>query len=367
MTVEPTQTAAVAAARAAFASARTARVPNPRPEADALRESYLELLKVCLCDLQGSSTVSVGRTQEGSVMSRELRNDQLKLRSAGMDWPLQGLTMVGLGRLDDLQRCVEAVLDDEVPGDLIEAGCWRGGASILMRATLDSHGADDRLLWVADSFRGFPQATALDGDHDDLGAFDFLAVPLDEVRANFARLGCEQNVRFVPGLFEDTLPELGDRRWAIVRLDGDTYDATWVGLASLYPGLSVGGHVIVDDYGALDECREAVDDFRAAHGVTERLEQVDWTCVRWRRESETAIAPAKPPRAARAVGQPAAPAGVPRVDSRVPTTEELAMGTRIAELGERLEAAEREAARLRESPFAGPAAWLHARRKGRRL
>ena len=188
-----------------LAAARAARAIGPRPEPEALRTAYLELLKLCLCDLEGSTTVSVGRTRDGLVMSRELEGDQLKLRSASMDWPLQGLTMIGLSRLDDLQRCVEAVVRERVDGDLIEAGAWRGGAAILMRATLDSLAGDPREVWVADSFQGFPPGGERDfppeRELDDLGVFDFLAVPLEEVEANFARFGLERGVRFVPGFF----------------------------------------------------------------------------------------------------------------------------------------------------------------------
>ena len=118
--------------------------------------------------------------------------------------------MAGLRRLDDLQACVEAIVRDGVEGDLIEAGTWRGGASILMRATLDALGADDRTVWVADSFQGFPAADAGDARADRLPRR-----PIEEVRANFARLGYEQGVRFVAGFFEDTLPGLagGAGRW----------------------------------------------------------------------------------------------------------------------------------------------------------
>src|SRR5205823_10384908 len=133
-----------------------------------------------------------------------------------------------------------------------------------------------------DSFEGFPSAQRPD---DQWEAIDYLAVPVEEVRANFERLGLERGVEFVAGFFADTLPRLRGRRWSLVRLDGDTYEATWTGLESLYPGLCTGGYLVIDDYGALPECRAAVDEFRSAHGVEEPLEQVDWTCVRWRRQS----------------------------------------------------------------------------------
>ena len=274
-------------AEALLAAAREARAGRPGPDAEGLRSAYLELLKLTLCDLAGTSTMSVGAMPDGTVMARELRGEARRLRAAGMDWPLQGLTMVGLGRLDDLQACVEAVVRDGVEGDLIEAGAWRGGASILMRATLDSLG-DQRTVWVADSFQGFPPTAAPDAGGADLSAFDFLAVPLDEVRESFSRLGCEQGVEFVPGFFEETLAGLAGRRWAIVRLDADTYEPTREALATLYPSLAAGGYLIVDDYGSFDGCRRAVDEFRDARGIAEPLEWVDSTCVRWRRSGGAA-------------------------------------------------------------------------------
>jgi O-methyltransferase len=292
MTAASQTSARLADARAHLAAARAPRAAGPGPDAEALRRAYLELLKLALCDLSGSSTTSVGAMADGTVLSRELRGEDRRVRAAGMDWPLHGLTMVGLGRLDDLQACVESVVADGVEGDLVEAGSWRGGASILMRATLDTLG-DARTLWVADSFQGFPDGEAPDDGSLDLRTFAFLAVGLDEVRESFARLGCADGVRFVPGFFEDTLPALASRRWAIVRLDADSHDATLQALRCLYPGLAVGGHLIVDDYGSFEGCRRAVDAFRAEHGIDEPLEKVDSTCVRWRRAS--AAGPAPPP------------------------------------------------------------------------
>jgi hypothetical protein len=271
----------LADAQARLAEAREPRALTPGADAESLRAAYLSLLKLALCDLAGTSTISVGAMPDGTVMSRELRGEARKMRIAGLDWPLQGLTMVGLDRLDDLQRCVESVVADGVEGDVIEAGSWRGGASILMRATLDSLG-DERTVWVADSFEGFPSDTSLE-------AYDFLAAPLDDVQASFARLGCDRGVEFVPGFFEATLPPLTGRRWAIVRLDADTYEPTRLALRCLYPGLAPGGYLILDDYGAFPECRRAVEEFRAEFGIEEPIEQIDATGARWRRESSAPI------------------------------------------------------------------------------
>ena len=152
---------------------REIRAVRPRPGAESMRAAYLELLKLCLCDLAGARTLSVSRTGEtrrpdSQVKCWELNQDELALRAKGSDWPLSGLTMVGLKRLDDFQACVESVVADGVEGDVIEAGSWRGGASILARATLDSLGADERTVWVADSFRGLPapESEAFPEDHE---------------------------------------------------------------------------------------------------------------------------------------------------------------------------------------------------------
>jgi hypothetical protein len=265
--------------------------------------------------------------------------------------------MVGLNRLDDLQTCVETVVREGVEGDLIEAGAWSGGASILMRATLDSLGAHERTLWVADSFQGFPMPDV----QEHLNIVDFLSVPAAEVEANFARFGLDRGVRLVPGFFEETMRGLSTGRWALARLDGDTYEATWLCLQNLYAGLAVGGYLVVDDYGAVAECRRAVDEFRRRHGLIEPLEEVGWTCVRWRRESEAAIEKVDPPRrSSRAGGTGSMQAVARRGNGQMPTEQEL-------ELRRRCEAAEAEVARLRSGLVAGPRAWLarKVRERGR--
>jgi O-methyltransferase len=325
-----------------------AREPRATPPSDSLRRAYLDLLKIALCDLVGASSQSVGADEDGTVMARELRDDGRRIRVAGMDWPLQGLTMVGLGRLDDLQRCVESVVADGVAGDLIEAGSWRGGASMLMRATLDTLG-DERTVYVADSFQGFPQLDDADAQAERLSAFEFLAVPEDEVRESFARLGLDRGVELVPGFFENTLAALAGRPWAIVRLDADSHDATRFALDCLYPGLAVGGYLVIDDYGSFDGCRQAVDEFRAAHGITEPIEPIDHTGARWRRETDAAIEAA-----------PVAPAAAPRPVDRahsvhVPTARELELSAQVTQLQERLRAAEAQV---------GLRAWIR-RRLGR--
>ena len=317
--------------------AREPRAAGPGSEPEELRRAYLDLLKLALCDLVGTATTSVTALPDGGVASRELRGDERRRRAAGMDWPLHGLTMVGLGRLDDLQACVESIVADDVAGDVIEAGAWRGGAALLIRATLDTLG-DDRTVWVADSFQGFPDPENADAEAHRLSAIDFLAVPRSEVAGSFERLGLQRGVRFVEGFFEETLPGLADRRWSLVRLDADTYAPTQLSLDALYHGLSVGGYMVIDDYHAFQGCRQAVDRFREANGITEPIERIDFAGARWRRQSNAPL-PATAPVQSRKHPQRAASA--PRSEP-VPSAREVDLERERDELHERLAAAEAE-------------------------
>jgi O-methyltransferase len=213
-------------------------------------------------------------------------------RAEGRDWPVHAETMIGLKRLDQLQEAVETVLAERVPGDLIETGVWRGGACIFMRALLAAHGDTARTVWVADSFGGLPAPDAATYPADegmDWSQISELAVPLEHVRKNFRRYRLlDDQVQFLAGWFRDTLPAAPIERLAVLRLDGDLYESTIVALESLYPKLSPGGFAIVDDYGAIAACRQAVNDFRAERSITEPMIEIDWTGIYWRKDHERA-------------------------------------------------------------------------------
>jgi O-methyltransferase len=325
--------------------ARPIEARGPGADAEELRAAYLDLLKLTLCDLANARTESVMLTIDHTGMfSKQSTAEELGHRATGMHWSLHGLTMVGLTRLDDVQRCVESIVRDGVEGDVIEAGVWRGGASMLMRATLDSLG-DDRTIWLADSFEGFPEPDeeAFPADQErDLSRFDFLSVPVDEVRGNFARLGLDHGLKFVPGFFDETMPGLRGGTWSLVRLDSDTYEGTRLALDSLYPGLSAGGHLIVDDYHLLPECQRAVDDYRSEHGIDEPLESIDWNSVRWRRESPPDESDRGAPTATPTPRSGSARSGALRERLPVPTEREQALEAEIARLREELQNARAE-------------------------
>lgn len=248
---------------------------------ESARSLYLDLMKKCLTDFIYGDVVEKPNIGPGPF--------DPTLRAEGRDWPAHAHTMIGLKRLDSLQSCVEDVLARGVPGDLIETGVWRGGAAIFMRAVLKAHGVTDRRVWAADSFEGLPapDPAKYPADAGDrLHEFKELAVPLEEVKANFARYGLlDEQVRFLKGWFRDALPRAPIDRLALIRLDGDMYESTTDALASLYPKLSEGGYLIVDDYGCYASCRQAVHDYRAAHAVADEIREIDWTGVYWQKSS----------------------------------------------------------------------------------
>lgn len=233
------------------------------------RDHYLDLLKLSLTDL--------------------LYENDPEARIAGIDgrdWPSRAYTMIGMKRLDNLQTAIEDVLASNVPGDFLEAGAWRGGATIFMRGVLEAYGVRDRVVWVADSFEGLPEPDPERYPADRLldlseGRGDPLIAPVPAVRMNFERYGLyDDQVRFLVGWFEDTLPVAPIERLAILRVDGDLYQSTMDALTALYDRVSPGGWIIVDDY-ALPPARKATDDFRRQRGIEDELVRVDWTGVYW--------------------------------------------------------------------------------------
>ena len=208
-------------------------------------------------------------------------------RAEGRDWPADGETMIGLKRLDNLQYCIEQVLHDDIPGDFIETGVWRGGACIFMRAALAAYGDEIRQVWVADSFEGLPKPDGRyrqdKGDRLWTKKRD-LGISVDQVKSNFSRYDLlDARVHFLKGWFKDTLPTAPIQKLSILRLDGDMYSSTMDSLLNLYPRLSEGGYVIIDDYGACPPCRDAVHAFRASEQIEVPLISIDWTGVYWRK------------------------------------------------------------------------------------
>jgi hypothetical protein len=256
---------------------------GPRVNLDTLADLYLDLLKRSLTNTIFDS--------EPDIDDDEFRFTMLRVEHYVNS---DAVSMIPLARFDNIQNSIVDILRRGVPGDLIEAGVWRGGAAIFMRGALKAYSVSDRLVWAADSFEGLPKP---DPDRFPLearvqsgpviqNAYHNLAVSLEEVRRNFAayRLMDDQ-VKFLKGWFKDTLPTAPISKLSLIRIDGDFYESTRDGLNHLYDRLSVGGYVIIDDYGedSWTYCRKAVDEFRKGRHIEDPLVAVDSKCVYWQR------------------------------------------------------------------------------------
>lgn len=273
------------------------------------QELYLDLLKKCLAasiydesawkviegkplmaSSQRSLLARLGNLLRPAIV-RQLRRRSLMLvqnnrfdpaqREEGADWPCFGFTMIGHRRLENIQRCILDVLEKNIPGDFIETGAWRGGATILMRAILKCYGVTNRVVWVADSFEGLPPPrNSTDGWN--FSHVEHLQVSLEQVKANFLKFGLlDDQVRFLPGWFKDTLPKAPIQKLAILRLDGDLYSSTMDALENLYSKVSVGGYVIVDDYFSWAACKRAVDEFLARKPFNGKIQKIDCGGAYW--------------------------------------------------------------------------------------
>lgn len=195
---------------------------------------------------------------------------------------LKGTTMVTLDRLVSLYRSTFSVLERSVPGDLVECGVYRGGCAMVMANVLSAQNDSDRHIWLYDTFEGMSAPTEKDKrlgagsseqvrkrfekeQKDDYNAWCY--GPLDIVKSNVAKTDFDPSrLHFVKGMVEETLPDSGmPNEIAILRLDTDWYESTLHELIHLFPRLSAGGVLIIDDYYYWEGCKKAVDEYFGDH------------------------------------------------------------------------------------------------------
>jgi O-methyltransferase len=245
---------------------------------ESLREHYLALVE----------SIVVGTLYEDPPLpvSGASHYDP-HLREYGADWPSKAFSMIGVRRMRNFRSVIESVIGGNIPGDIVEAGVWRGGAAIMARAVLAAYGVIDRRVIVLDSFAGLPPPNPEAYPKDANSVFHSypeLAVPLDEVKRNFEKFGLlDEQVVLVPGWFKDTLPTAPVKRIAVLRLDGDMYESTMQALDHLYDKVAANGWIVIDDYELVPACKAAVDDFLAARSVTPDLFPIDGVGVFFRK------------------------------------------------------------------------------------
>lgn len=274
------------------------------PSSDDIRHMHLHLLKRALCNLiypenelrimyaqaraAAKQPVDVNVLMDIRNRLKEKFRELYECRRDGRRTVSQySHSMIGLKRMDNIQACALNIFDDDVPGDFMETGVWRGGAIIFMRALLKVYGQEHRVVWAADSFRGLPPPELEQDAGYDFSKNLSLSINLETVKENFRTYGLlDDKVKFLEGWFENTLPNAPIEKIALLRLDGDLYKSTMDAMEALYGKVSVGGYVIVDDYGDLEPCRQAIDEFRDRRRITDPILHIDWTGVYCRKESK---------------------------------------------------------------------------------
>jgi O-methyltransferase len=200
-------------------------------------------------------------------------------RERGIDWPSQAYSMVGEKRMNNFRTLIERVIQENVAGDIIETGVWRGGACIMARAVLKAYGITDRRVILADSFEGLPPPDGKTYPADKGATWHKmapLAVSLEHVKENFKKFDfLDDQVVFLKGWFKDTMPLVESKKIAVLRLDGDMYESTITVLDALYDTVTSGGWVIVDDYDWVPACKQAVTDFLERRKLAPEIIPID--------------------------------------------------------------------------------------------
>ena len=269
---------------------------------------YLELMKVVLTDYYPSKKIEhysleqLRQTWKIKILKlfdRLLRKRNFTIykiktilpenRANGYDWPANAYTMIGINRLTNIEDCIKSIISNNIEGDFLEAGVWRGGAVIFMKAVLHDLGVNNRKIWAADSYKGLPEPNKMySADAENkLYLEKILVVSLEEVKNNFSRFGLlDSSIVFLEGLFKNTLPNAPIKKIALLRLDCDMYESTLNALNNLYHKLSDGGYIIIDDYNAFEECKLAVNDFRLKYGIEETIIKIDKEAVYWQKSKD---------------------------------------------------------------------------------
>jgi O-methyltransferase len=189
-----------------------------------------------------------------------------------------GLTMLSLERVLANIHAADYVVSRQIPGDIVECGVWRGGSSMAMAAALVSQRDTSRTLWLYDTYAGMTEATDVDKTYSGASAAALMAeamrreapehslllayASLEDVQRNMQGTGYPmERIRFVKGAVEQTIPGQAPEQIAVLRIDTDWYESTRHELMHLYPRLSPGGILIIDDYGHWQGARKAVDDY----------------------------------------------------------------------------------------------------------
>lgn len=189
-------------------------------------------------------------------------------------WLIRRKTMLTPERIQNLTRLAQRIEDEEIPGDVVECGVYRGGSAAIL-ARRATHSRLGRTVWLFDVFQGMPPATERDGPAADSWVGNLRSSPR-RVERLLRRTGTDMSrVRIVPGLFQDTFPTVGIAQIALLNIDADWYESVKLCLENFYDAVAPGGIVTIDDYCLWPGCRQAVDEFIEKRKLAIRVEQVE--------------------------------------------------------------------------------------------
>lgn len=199
-------------------------------------------------------------------------------------------TMTSPERVYGLRAAVRYIVENGIAGDVVECGVWKGGSMMAVARTLLQLRDASRHLYLFDTFEGMPAPTTADVDHTGESAQSWLSrskkkedsvwaiAPLEGVQKALSTVGYDASkIRFVKGRVEDTIPREAPERIALLRLDTDWYESTRHELVHLFPRLSPGGVIIIDDYGHWQGARKATDEYLREYKVPLLLNRIDYT------------------------------------------------------------------------------------------
>jgi len=203
-----------------------------------------------------------------------LQNLRTRLDEKSSAWLIRRNTMLGPERIQNLARLAQRIEDEEIPGDVVECGVYRGGSAAIL-ARQATHSRLGRTVWLFDAFQGMPPATASDGPQASSWVGNLRSSP-QRVERLLRRTGAEMTrVRIVAGLFQETFRGTHIDQIALLNIDADWYESVKLCLETFYDAVAAGGIVSIDDYGLWPGCRQAVDEFIQNRRLAIRMQMVD--------------------------------------------------------------------------------------------
>ncbi|MBS1735998.1 MAG: class I SAM-dependent methyltransferase [Bacteroidetes bacterium] len=245
------------------------------------------IFKKNLIDIGIKTSIITGRGSIRETFPSDFSDEEKKMISEVKEY-----TMTSDERLVALSRAIEYIIKNNLEGDIVECGVWRGGSMMLAAKRLIALKNISKKIFLFDTFDGMPPpeahdtsainniaaSTLLENSDKDEGNNVWCYSALDEVKKNISTTGYPgEQVFYFKGKVEDTLPEKSINKISLLRLDTDWYESTKHELEHLFDRVAEGGIIIIDDYGHWTGAKKAVDEFIEKRKLKIFLNRIDYT------------------------------------------------------------------------------------------